>query len=48
MEDFKIKLDKFDRIVILEGFIDSSSHTANLLIQRLFDSVRSMAKVSSK
>ena len=43
-----IELDKFDRIVILEGFIDSSSHTANLLIQRLFDSIRSMAKEFSK
>ncbi len=36
-----IELDEFDRILIFEGFIDSSSHEANLLIQRLFDSVRS-------
>ncbi len=39
-----LEIDKFDRILILEGFIDSSTHTANLLIQRLFDSVRSKAK----
>jgi len=43
-----IELDEFDRILILKGFIDSSSHTANFLIQRLFDSVRSMAKEPSK
>ena len=35
-----IGIDINDRIVISNGFVDKSMHTANLLIQRLFDSIK--------
>ena len=35
-----IDIDKYDRVVILDGFVHNTMHTANLLLQRLFESIR--------
>lgn len=35
-----IDIDKYDRILILDGFVHNSMHTANLLVERLFESLR--------
>lgn len=41
-------IDRYDRILVLEGFIDISIHEADLLLQRLFDSIRKRQTIAQQ